>query len=583
MSKLLTAIDSLILKKSTQFFTVDLRSLAAFRIGLACVILLDLYLRSLDLSLFYTDDGVMPRALLFKAFPDPWRFSIYLLNGTAAFTVILFIIQAFAASLLLIGWRTRWVLFISWFMMISLHVRNPMINDSGDQLLRLLLFWSLFLPLGASFSVDSALNTSPKKSYSFLSIGSAALLLQVCLMYWWTGYLKSKTSEWQNGDAIFLALNITGYTQPVADFLKTMNHDILHYLAKITLVFELAGPLLFFSPICFLFFRGLGIVLFWLMHMSFGFILQLGVFPFFDFVAIIPFLPTAFWEKIFSRFRTPERSGFRIEAAGISKNHWKALALAKTFLLIPETQLTRADLPPSTVLFRAIDADGSITEGRNVWIEIIKHSPLLGWTTVFWRGLLGIKKLPKIIETVFNPILKQLHFKSDAIRTSFAGNVLAALFLIYVVFWNMWNSTDIFKMPQFLVPSGLLTYVEQRWGMYAPPSKFHCWLVAHAKLKNGEEIDVLNLNQPRPVNYARPYPADALYRTVRYKLYLMQLPEDEFKNQSGYLTWHLCREWNNTHYGNEKMKEVTLNIVYQYFFPEIKAPWTVGLWYQICG
>lgn len=582
MSRLLTAIDSWIIKKSIQYFSIDLRSLAVFRIGLACVILLDLYLRSLDLSLFYTDDGVMPRSLLFKAFPDPWRFSIYLLSGTTTFTVILFVLQAFLALLLLIGWRTRWVLFFSWFMMVSLHVRNPMINDSGDQLLRLLLFWSLFLPLGASFSVDSALNTRSKSSYSILSVGSAALLLQVCLMYWWTGYLKSKTVEWQNGDSIFLALNITGYTQPIASFLQTIDKDILSALTKATLYFELAGPFLFFSPICFLFFRGMGIVLFWLMHLSFGLILQLGVFPFFDFVAIIPFIPTAFWEKVFSRWRTPERLGFQIEARGISENRWKALRLAKTFLLIPETKMElTANSSPGIV--RTIDWTGKVEEGRNVWREIIKHSPILGWAAPMLSLFLRIKAFPALVKALLKPTLNLAHFNSEKIRISFAGNLLAGLFLIYVIFWNMWNSTDLFKMPQFLVPSGLLTYVEQRWGMYAPPSKFHCWLVAHAKLKNGEEIDVLNPGRPRAINYSRPYPADVLYRTVRYKLYLMQLPQAQFKDQSGYLTWYLCREWNKTHYGNEKMKEVTLNIVYQYFFPEVKAPWTVGLWYQLCG
>ncbi len=46
-------------------WTLDLRSLACLRIALALMVLLDLYVRQLDLSLFYTDQGLLPRS----AFP----------------------------------------------------------------------------------------------------------------------------------------------------------------------------------------------------------------------------------------------------------------------------------------------------------------------------------------------------------------------------------------------------------------------------------------------------------------------------------------------------------------------------------
>lgn len=579
MTKWLNILDGWILQKGRQFFTVDLRSLALFRIGLACAILFDLYLRSLDLRLFYTDDGIMPRALLFKEFPDPWRFSVYLLSGSTLFAGTLFVIQAFLAGLLLIGWRTRWVVFFSWIMMISLHVRNPMINDSGDQLMRMILFWSLFLPLGACFSVDGALNTLQKKSYSYLSVGSAGFLLQVCLMYWWTGYLKAQTTEWQNGDAIFLALNITGYTQGIAEFAKTLNPELLRILTKATLWFELVGPFLFFSPIFFLFFRRLGILLFVGLHFVLSLVLQLGVFPFFDFVAIIPFIPALFWEKNFPRWNAPGYSGMRLEVSRVPEARLKALLLMKTILFIPDGALKVVETPDGRDFLRGLDERGNFYEVTHLWRQLAKSSLVFGW--------LGRVNVPGAVLQFFRSLFSRLSFlfhlsARPAPQPSFTGNLLAGIFLVYIVFWNMWNSTSIFQMPQILVPSGLFTYVEQRWGMYAPPSKFHCWVVAHGKLKTGEEIDLINLDHPRPVNYEQPSPPDILYRTVRQKLYLMQLPQEQFKDQSGYVTWNICREWNRTHDGNQQLKEVTLNIVYQYFFPDIKAPWTVGLWYQVC-
>ncbi len=47
-----------------KLFGLDLRSLALFRVWLALVIIVDLIIRTGDLSSLYSDAGVMPRTLL---------------------------------------------------------------------------------------------------------------------------------------------------------------------------------------------------------------------------------------------------------------------------------------------------------------------------------------------------------------------------------------------------------------------------------------------------------------------------------------------------------------------------------------
>ena len=44
-------------------FTLDLRSLALLRMGLGGLVVLDVLLRLRDLTTFYTDAGVLPRAV----------------------------------------------------------------------------------------------------------------------------------------------------------------------------------------------------------------------------------------------------------------------------------------------------------------------------------------------------------------------------------------------------------------------------------------------------------------------------------------------------------------------------------------
>ena len=71
----------------------------------------------------------------------------------------------------MIGYRARLATIACWFLVMSIHNRNPMILSAGDILLRLLLFWAMFLPLGARYSVDAALDKNPSVPRSLCNLG----------------------------------------------------------------------------------------------------------------------------------------------------------------------------------------------------------------------------------------------------------------------------------------------------------------------------------------------------------------------------------------------------------------------------
>ena len=54
-----------------RLFSIDLRSLAAFRMALGVLLLADLVMRAQDLSAHYTDWGVLPRDILSAHFWPP--------------------------------------------------------------------------------------------------------------------------------------------------------------------------------------------------------------------------------------------------------------------------------------------------------------------------------------------------------------------------------------------------------------------------------------------------------------------------------------------------------------------------------
>ena len=307
--------------KIKELFAIDLRSLALLRASMALLILVDLLTRILSLNVFYTDTSAFPRALAIWLL-SPWDFSIYFANGTFAAQIALFLIAAFFAILLLIGWHTRLATFMSWFLLLSLHSRNPMVPSGGDYLLRLFLFWSLFLPLGARFSVDSASSPSTQSGPLWtVSIGTAALLAQVAFVYWSAAVAKIGSDVWRSGDAVYYALSLNHYAQPFGQFL--LHHSspsVLKFLTHSVVLFEFLGPFILFSPIFTGPVRIVTIVGFLCLQLGFGLCIDLELFPWISSAAMIPFLPSLFWDGIVNRLEL--RKYFRWEAiAGSVHSH----------------------------------------------------------------------------------------------------------------------------------------------------------------------------------------------------------------------------------------------------------------------
>lgn len=294
--------------KVRTLFALDARSLAVFRMGLAILILFDLVTRAAHLTLFYTDNGVLPRALAFQEFDLQWRISAYFVNGSPQVAWFFFILAGFAGVALLVGFRTRFAAFLSWFMLMSLHVRNPMVLDSGDHILRLLLFWSLFVPLGSCWSLDAKKKGKGiNGSGQFLSVGTFALLAQIVFIYWFSAGLKLGNAEWRAGEAAYLALNVSQIQTTLSQWALQFPF-FLKALTYATLTLEILGPLMLFCPFWTAPIRMFAIFLFLVMHFGFALFLDLGGFAMVNWVAMLPLLPPAFWqwverknEKVLSR------------------------------------------------------------------------------------------------------------------------------------------------------------------------------------------------------------------------------------------------------------------------------------------
>ena len=180
-----------------KYLSFDLRALAFMRIGVAIAILVDLLIRVSDLEAFYSDSGVLPLELLFRNGWNEYFVSVHTISGLWQVQLILFLFSFFCAFMLLIGYRTQLFTVLSWFMLLSLHNRNGFILQGGDDLLRMILFWCMFIPWGNRYSYDSIqLSGTRKNSMIPISIALFAYLLQISYLY--TGSALLKGPEWSS-------------------------------------------------------------------------------------------------------------------------------------------------------------------------------------------------------------------------------------------------------------------------------------------------------------------------------------------------------------------------------------------------
>ncbi|MFO1501578.1 MAG: HTTM domain-containing protein [Verrucomicrobiota bacterium] len=280
---------------------IDLRSLAAFRIAIGGLLLADLAIRAGDLGAMYTDEGMFSRVEICRRVSTIWNWSFHFGGGTWNYQALLFGLAAVLALALLAGLETRLATIGSWLMLVSLHHRVPPILSGADLLLRMLLFWGMFLPLGGRWSLDrwrrkrGGDNSTDTSQGPVLSVASAAILLQMALMYLFSAIFKSN-SVWFRGETIAGAMAHDFYASPVGAYLLQFPR-LLMGLTWATLLLEWIAPVLMFVP------KWTGplrigcVAALAALHVGIAICLEVDLFSPVSMAGLLLFLPTTFWRR----------------------------------------------------------------------------------------------------------------------------------------------------------------------------------------------------------------------------------------------------------------------------------------------
>jgi predicted DCC family thiol-disulfide oxidoreductase YuxK len=542
-------------------FGCDLRTLALFRIALALLILIDLGSRARTLAAHYSDRGILPRADLIEIFSG-WRPSLHMVSGSTPIQGLLFAIAAVFALLLMAGYRTRLMTFLSWAMLASLQTRNMMIAQGGDILLLLLLFWGMFLPLGARFSFDAALDVDVhKRPNAYLSVAGVALLAQCMYVYWVGALLKSDPAWMPNGTAVELALRIDYLSTPIGAWLRQFPL-LLKGLTYYVWLLELIGPALMFVPLFFPWVR-LGVqALMILMHVGFILCIKIGIFPLVSIASILAFTPGWVWDKLGARLRTRERTGVKIYYDKDCGFCLKTCRLLREFLLFPETAIAPAqDYPDIHATMQqhnswvVIDHDATQLVRWRALALLFRRSWLfrpLGWLlNAGWLQGLGDRFYGWVARNrgrLGDFTAVWLPYRTLPPRPWKLTSLAVAALALLVLWLNLISLPSLRRpLPDSLRVARDVLSLTQKWNMFAPaPSSVDGWPVVRGVTRDGTVVDVLR-NKPGEPDWTRPRRIAVTYSSYRWRKYVNRLIDSYNEVHRGLYARYLCRAWNRSH------------------------------------
>lgn len=274
-----------------RWFSLDVRSLAVFRIALGLLLVADAGLRCRDFSLMFAADGIFPPRLVRDYFDhDPSQWSLALLHDDIRWAGAILGAEAIAGACLAAGWKTTVASVVAWVVQVSIFRRTMPAANAGDLWLSCLLFWSCFLPLGATWSLDA--RRRPPGPRAVCGPATVALVLQAAAVYLGAGLSKCNAS-WFTGEAVRHALSVHDHGTALGTWL-TSTDWLVHLVSRGVVAFEIAAPLLFVAwPAA----RLAIAAAFILFHVTIWLTMSVGLFAPIGIVAWLPLLPGRVWGR----------------------------------------------------------------------------------------------------------------------------------------------------------------------------------------------------------------------------------------------------------------------------------------------
>ena len=565
------------------------------------VILIDLGLRFTNVGAFYSDYGAVPRHAVSEHLYRSWNLSIHFITGGVVTESILFLINAIFIICFIIGYRARLMSILCWFFYMSLSNRNPLVAHGGDTLVRMMLFWSMFVPLGISYSVDAALRKTSHITKKLFSPGIMAMMLQLLFVYFFSAIHKTDAQWFPEGTAIAYALQLHAFATPIGIYFRQFPL-LLKSLTLSTYLLEMLGPVFMLIPFGNMRWR-LPIILGFLgLHFGIFLTMKIGMFPWMCIAAWMLFLPPELWNWISDRLI--KKSGKNVQIffdadCGFCK---KSVYIIRHLLLIEDAFISEGQSDPDIIKrmreknsWIVRDSSGTHHDRYNAFLALVGESPLVyvlkpivSFLPVRWIG----SKLYHWVShhrEIAGHLTRSLQWNEKPYRYTKMHTGLVVFFMLLVLLnnldtvkWKNFAAAHLFRVPQPLKMVNRIFRTDQAWDMFAPrPLGTNSWYLIEGTTLSGKDVILMN-EDPRE-NPKRPADFENLTDNHRWSKYSRNLAEDNDETYLLHYGKYLCRKTNRKLKGKDALEKFTIKLIKQKTSLDTPQPYRESiLWKHRC-
>ena len=535
-------------------FRLDVRAIGVFRVLLALVILLDQVVRLCDWQAFHSVFGVVT-PVDSRTWDNPWVWSLYWLSDGPVLPYVLEVARLLATIALLLGIRSRLAAFVLFVLLASIAARNPLLLQGGDKVLVVMTFFAVFLPLGQWASLERLwFGTRPQLSYR--SAATMAYVIQILLVWFMAGILKTGEQWWSSGTAISMALHLEAFTTEFSRLWRDWDW-LLQPMTLFVFYLECLAPLLALVPSFWCRLTGL----FALVSLEVGIWLSLevGLFPLISLISLVPLFPSRFIDFVVRLWPRRQRGA---DLVLFFDRDCRFCAFACRFLMtlcgIRDAEMREAQSNPMAARILQESFAWSVTRSRGSGQTgadtALDPDFRKGWDAV--RFLVQQSPRPWLLrvlpgaasgERVYGWIGRNRGAIGIAGATCFGrkgaagwhgpfGRFMASFALAVVLAWNVVSYPKVHEwvdLRPLVSPLVSALNLKQYWSMFAPfPYYMDTWHVMPALARDGSRVDLLSES---PLSLEPPRDGPEHYGGYRWrKTVWRSLQRGEFERVFGY-------------------------------------------------
>jgi hypothetical protein len=266
--------------------------LAAFRIGVAIMLLVDIFTLYLPHANVFFGRNSLGSPEVFVPSATSLRWSVLRGLESPGMVTAVLVTWALSAVFLLLGVLPRLSAFVAWMLSVSIIGINGYLHNSGDNVRSIELFFLMLSPCAAVWSLGKrqASSTEGQKSPVYIHPWPLRLLfVQLAIIYFFNGVYKFLGSHWREGDVMHYVMANIAWTR-ISYAQIPLSDTVIHILSWTTLIWELGFPLLVMMPPTrkLTLWMGIGF------HVGTAIFLVLCAFPFYMICMYLPLVP---WER----------------------------------------------------------------------------------------------------------------------------------------------------------------------------------------------------------------------------------------------------------------------------------------------